>query len=469
MKIASFVLLSVIGAATASRPVRKVGTLDTHGDIRADSELGAKLLSQARRVADVQGEDDNEGNYYAVEGQDGYFADGENYDPNNQNGYNNAEAQWYATWQIAGSNWLAGYSLKFDGCYSVNKWNREADGDDARVLTSNIVRFRLCPSDYCNANGSGCRSNFGEYIMDMDVFLATYLQLQANAGNWQNMVQYDYDWAEGQGQGQGQEEGQENWNEANWQNLNAEDYMQCQETQIAQASYLESENMQANAWDGEGGNQGGDNGNYADNYYMGPFCGQQGGAINVGLFKDQDCQIPADKKGGAIVYENSGLGYLPFSESSLVQSDCFSCYEWNVNDEEMQAYFDNQAAYQQQQDEVENDYWWGDEDDAQDEDYVNHVCEVAYLMSGKCETNLPKYFFNKYKTKNIDACNYMEGIKVIREDGSIVTSKKNAPGHLGHPVVGPILIVLFGGLFAGLTYYVVYLKNRFERASIEIE
>ena len=54
--------------------------------------------------------------------------------------------------------WVAGMSLKFQGCYHTQQWNEEADGDeDVRISTQRLVRFRLCPSDQCTMeNAAGC-------------------------------------------------------------------------------------------------------------------------------------------------------------------------------------------------------------------------------------------------------------------------------------------------------------------------
>mmetsp|Transcript_13037 Transcript_13037/g.36102 ORF Transcript_13037/g.36102 Transcript_13037/m.36102 type:complete len:442 (-) Transcript_13037:181-1506(-) len=441
MKLASIVLLAVASTAAAKSQRKNLPRYQTPGDISADSELGQKILNKARRVQDYN--DYNSENYFYDADQQGYSYDGVNYNPNaayGNGGNDNAEAKWYMNWQLAGSKWLKGYAIKFQGCYDTFKWNKEAeDAESVRLEAQHLVRFRLCPMEYCGTNSNnGCRNNFGDYIIDLDTFLESYLAAKEVYQEWQQQVAADQEYAEGE------YEGQDNWEYNPEANFDLQDYMYCQDSGIPMQSndYMQVYGYEMGDEDYYAGNN--NNNQYlGSNYYIGPYCGSQGGTINMGFFKDASCSIPADKNGGAEMYLALTGSYLPFSEKSLIEYDCFACREPESN---------NYAG-----------------DDAEDEDDINDVCEVAYLKSGKCEKSLPKWAFNVYKQKNNYACNYIDGIKVIREDGSIVTTQRNAPGHLGTKRAGAVMVVLFGAAFAGLSYYVYYLKNKFERASIEIE
>jgi hypothetical protein len=70
-------------------------------------------------------------------------------------------------------SWAVDYSIKFQGCHHISQWNAEADAaDDVRIETKRLVRFRLCPSNTCtSANAGGCKSGYGDYILDMNTFL----------------------------------------------------------------------------------------------------------------------------------------------------------------------------------------------------------------------------------------------------------------------------------------------------------
>eukprot|EP00957_Ditylum_brightwellii_P009759 735704-Ditylum_brightwellii.AAC.1 len=108
--------------------------------ITTDSKAGRELLSQARRVED------------------------------NNNVY----------------DWISGYSLKFQGCHHVQQWNAEADGEDEpKIQTRRLVRFRMCPADTCSyENASGCKGGYGDYIIDLDLYLQAYWQNKVEMQEW---------------------------------------------------------------------------------------------------------------------------------------------------------------------------------------------------------------------------------------------------------------------------------------------
>jgi len=97
-------------------------------EISVQSALGRNLLSKARRI----GEDED----------------------NN----NDEDNQWYY-------DWVAGYSVKFQGCHQVKQWNMNADDEsDIKIATKRLIRFRLCPSSSCSANkAAGCSKAYGDY------------------------------------------------------------------------------------------------------------------------------------------------------------------------------------------------------------------------------------------------------------------------------------------------------------------
>ena len=76
------------------------------------------------------------------------------------------------------ADWVANYSVKFQGCHHIKQWNDEADGEeDVKIETKRLIRFRLCPSETCSATkAAGCTSGFGEYIIDMDTFMEAYFE-----------------------------------------------------------------------------------------------------------------------------------------------------------------------------------------------------------------------------------------------------------------------------------------------------
>ena len=97
-------------------------------------------------------------------------------------------------------------------------------------------------------------------------------------------------------------------------------------------------------------------------YFMGPYCAEQGGAIYLGLFTDDTCTTFADSNGGASTYSQLAGESLPYSAESLINSNCFSCHEPED--------FNN------------------DGNDNEDEDQVIEMCEQIYETAGKCESAL---------------------------------------------------------------------------------
>jgi hypothetical protein len=117
-------LLSLIAGVSANMMMPQMDS------IKADSPFGRKLLEKARNLDD----------------------------------------------QAFANTWLSGYSLKFEGCHHISQWNNEADGEeDVRIATKRLVRFRLCPSDFCDSS-KGCSSGYGDYIVDMNTYLAAWFE-----------------------------------------------------------------------------------------------------------------------------------------------------------------------------------------------------------------------------------------------------------------------------------------------------
>lgn len=87
----------------------------------------------------------------------------ENYDPN---GFTEIQ------WNNLGFD-IASYSLKYTGCAAVQTWSDYYAQYESTVLaTHRFALFRLCPSTKCNPYSvSGCSANYGEYVLDMDLFL----------------------------------------------------------------------------------------------------------------------------------------------------------------------------------------------------------------------------------------------------------------------------------------------------------
>lgn len=365
----------------------------TVSQISADSKFGQELLSKARR-ADENGDDAD--------------ADEDN-------------------------TWLTGYNLKFIGCHHVAQWNADNDNNDedaVKIESVRLARFRLCQAGSCDDNyGLGCKTSYGDYIVDMDSFLDTYMENkfeveQANCEYYaENTCSCDNDQVDDEeaceescfksaGMTECFEEKYYDGDGNQVETVSMADYTVC-----AAFNYENNNRRQLeDADDGEGGE-----------YYIGPYCSDNGGGIVLGMFTDEDCTNFADNYGGTSTFKTMTGKSLPYSSESIVGTKCYGCT-------------------------AEQD---GD-DDAADEE-VSEVCENLYENAGKCETKMT----DRYNL-NENACTYMEGVKVVNKNNVIIggatTSNKVASAFIG----------IFAVSFVLLGSYVYYLKTKLDRGSINI-
>lgn len=320
---------------------------------------------------------------------------------NNNNNNNNGNAD---------LSFIAEYSIKFQGCHHVQQWNDNVDAtSDVRIMTKRLVRFRLCPIDQCsNDRSAGCSSKYGDYVVDMDTFVDAYLTATEND---KDTICADAE-TECTAACYGSSDETSCMNtcysaidmsqcssEYTNNGFVAQDYAYCKEFQMGRRRQLA---------------------NQASNYYIGTFCADQGGQIHLGLFTDDTCTSFASN--GYSTFKTA-MGYsIPYSETSLVSTRCLSCGQSN-----------GYGGYQSK-----------------------GTCETPYKMAGKCETKMSIDYPNE------SSCNYIEGIKIIRQDGVIRTSavKKSKAAAVG--------IGLFTTMSVLLAAYVYYLRTKLIRAQINL-
>lgn len=410
MKLILPLLSASMGAATASRLSGAAPPLDltaSVGDgITASSPLGQSLLSQARRLED---------------GDDAYSY-----------------------------TWIEGYSLKFQGCHHMAQWNDDeddggdGDGDnyDVKIKTRRLARFRLCPTGSCSSNAYGCKKGYGDYVVDLSVFAKAYFESKKREQEqkcemylWKNC---DCDDSDDKGDDFNAEYceydcysavGKSECIDNNPYNDDDEDdrdeldkYMECDELEIDDGNNrrLEDGDVQ---------------------YYVGPYCANNGASVLLGLFTDDTCTQYADEDHGKTTYESLVGSALPYASTSVVGMDCISCSE----DDDVNRMKENQEFYEQ--------YGYYQDDDDEDEDRINGQCEELYESAGKCEENLEDGVAT-YPVNS--ACSYIEGIRITRqnEDGNIIgyqnATNKTATG----------FIVFFALSFAALGAYAILLRKR---------
>ena len=332
-----------------------------YGALTADSDAGRNILSQARRL-------DQQANNYVD------------------------------------YSFVSGFKLKFQGCHHVQQWNDEVDEEyDVKIKTKRLVRFRLCPNDQCSdEKTAGCSSHYGDYVVDMNTFVANYFEAlevqkesdceygqqvcEGNCGNDEDCLEACY------------EENALSYcyedEQANENGFNVQEYLEC-----AQAPF-------------------GNNNGYQ--YYLGPFCAEQGGEVHLGLFTDDTCTTHVEDGDETFA---ANMGYdLPYGDDSLISERCLACSETNDN------------GYLQ----------------------TTENCANLYTFSGKCETRMSVDYPNE------SSCDYIEGIKIIREDGVIRTSS------VRKSKAAAVAIGLFMTLSVLMGAYVFYLRTKLSRAQINL-
>jgi len=321
-------------------------------------------------------------------------------------------------------SYVAKYSIKFQGCHHISQWNEDADEDnEVRIETKRLVRFRLCPSDACSEESSaGCSKNYGSYIVDMSTFVYEFLYAQSGYQEY-NCDQYEQTCLDECGDDDNACLYQCYYNldmlycyegddDAKVEEIDMLDYAQC-------AQYVPQ--------NGDDDQNDGDD-QAEQEYYIGPYCGDQGGEIKFGLFTDNTCTTFSS--GGTSLFEDMSGYELPYSSDSVATNACVSCGEDDDDEENYNDYYDN--------------------------DDVKEVCQNIYQVSGKCESYMGLEYPNEA------ACTYIEGVKIIREDGIIrTTSVKKSKG-------AAIGIGLFTTVAVLLGAYVYYLRTKLGRAKINL-
>lgn len=343
-----------------------------NSEIKADSDLARKLITKARKLA----ENKNENNQF---------------------------------------NWVSGYSLKFQGCHQIKQWNDDADDkNDVKISTKKLVRFRLCPTSGCSdSKAAGCSSGYGDYIIDMDTYLSYYYEAtkasneqkcaditnNCNCGDAEDADKCQYDCYVSAGMTQCAENNPYDEGEQVAQ-LDVGKYLECSRLE----GYNRNRDLQENA-----------------NYFLGPYCAQQGGSIFFGVFLEDTCSEAADDTYGKSIFSDLTGQSLPYADTSIIGMECVSCLEQDNNEDA-----DNAGA-------------------------VSENCGMIYSIAGKCESSLPD---GLAETKNTNACTYIEGIKIVRTDG-IVASRSNRASP-----VATAFIVMSAMLFSAMAFYTWYLRKR---------
>ncbi len=386
---------------------------DFHDDLSTNSELGKIILQQSRRV-----NNDDDG-------------DEEDY------------------------TWMANFSLKYQGCNNIQQWNTNADDEyDVKIKTSRIARFRLCPFKYCSSRKSmGCTKGYGDYVVDINTYVSAYVEAQRRQDEYEcqvymykhcgcsektdddfDLCQYKcflkkrkYDCIESNPYYDDDTNQQQGLYRNDLRDF--EKYFEgCSEF-----DGWKSDRKRRKLEDG-----GSDDDMFDKSYYIGLYCADQGGKIYLGMFTDDTCTNFADKNSGRTTYkEITGGLSLPFSDHSMVRTECISCLEGKRPQEGGGGGYGNKYDYNYNKNEMR----------------INKECQQVYQSSGKCETAMTTGRVQHTPTTlNSNACYFIDGIQFVTKDGFIDTNFTRPNQVISY------FIFLFSVSFVLLGAYIYYLR-----------
>lgn len=356
---------------------------------------------------------------------------------------------------------IAQYSIQFQGCHHIQQWNSDEYYDEEiRVLTKRLVRFRLVPYGTCRKvpawasyletfkSTVGKFDDFGEYIIDLNTFVYSYLTaLSESAGAGDGVHCDDY--------GEACEQACENDDGADDDCMNScYQFYSCytDDAAVDDADEEEEERMDAmdytqctklddyEQYDDDDNDQG-DEDEEEKEYYVGPYCAYHGAEIRMGLFSDDTCSTMAKCDGGssrgASCYESTTGVALPYADKNIVQDACITCSNNYIALDTLER---QREAAAEADEEFEVEYEYG---------YTRGVCGYLYDTSGKCESHMSE----GYQYEN--ACEYIEGIKIaVSEDGVVMGVVRSST--VDYALLGLAVSTLVLGMYL---YYLSYVFN----------
>lgn len=440
MKLSVALLLATASAVSARKNVDL-----SNVDLKADSKVGNRLLSKARRL-------DNNANevmtwvagyslkfHSCVASQDyygGYFANNEE---NNANQYND-----YADGYNYNGNYNGngdGQNYNYNGGY-YNGGNQNANNYQG-MYEQRLVHFQLCPSNSCRS----CK-NGADYVIGLNEYINAHMEAKLTAQEYncekvRENCYCDNAYSEEQCLYQCYKNAgltscvvNEEQQQQQEEEFNLQEALECTQLEFDEEA-LETYNYQKN-YNRANKNQGQYyNEEWYDQqqqqqedaeFFVGPYCSANGKKIFLGVFTEETCSFPAESG----LYEALHYGTsLPYAKESLVDYSCISCKE------------PSDVDY--------NNYW-----DAQDEDEVTEVCETLYADAGKCEENLGGgngYF----PYRNNLGCNF---IKSLKTPSIFSRASSNVPAKV------------FAGIFAATTAllgaFAIFTFKRSKRQNVSL-
>lgn len=347
---------------------------------------------------------------------------------------------------------ISGYSLKFEQCQFVKAYDDELAGEDSDTIlaTRRFVIFRLCPTGSCDS----CSYNFGEYIVDLEEYLEATVDYQKEmqeemcdacqeCNNWQDDEEEEQEDEE-------QDEGEEGRRRLQNYNVDCDScYDECMKIEnmedngyIDATEFLECQMVYDPEDDGKG------------TLYAGPMCASNGSKIKIGLFTDDECNVPDSEKDvdDYLMYGDVSMKLSHALLKTVYSSECISCLK------------------PEEEDENQNDDA-NDEEEEEKEAEVLEMCEQLYDAAAKCEkTNgfddgYASYdgYANQLAQEEV-VCDFVESLKAgsYDETGEIVVNGANSSTGGGSETTGgqKFALTFFILGTAGLAGYAAMLHSK---------
>eukprot|EP00590_Aulacoseira_subarctica_P008426 CAMPEP_0172417432 /NCGR_PEP_ID=MMETSP1064-20121228/3952_1 /TAXON_ID=202472 /ORGANISM="Aulacoseira subarctica , Strain CCAP 1002/5" /LENGTH=441 /DNA_ID=CAMNT_0013155761 /DNA_START=36 /DNA_END=1361 /DNA_ORIENTATION=- len=359
----------------------------------------------------------------------------ESYDPAEQLQYRRLDGESSSS---TSDSWISSYSMQFQGCHdtlqyrsnSNNNNNKNNNNHGGKIYNRRLVRFSLCSgcsstSTYTNSTTSSsstkgtCTNGAGEYVLDMHVFLSVFVksQMTFRKATCQSALS-----SCGCSQGDDDSSSTSSCAQKCFASDNSLGYcflLQQIEELNFEDLYLECTAIKLNN----------------HQYFVGPYCSDDGSQILLSIFTDNSCSIEAGY-GTWTKYNNNNNDFSKFftyysplgNSNSIVGFDCVSCAADSTDD---------------------------NVDDKYSSNGVKQMCDYLYQQSGKCETSSAMSY------PNTDACNYIEGIKMTLNDGRVVY--KERPSKATGAWIG-----IFAMSTIVLGAYVYYLQVKVHHAIVQL-
>lgn len=378
----SLVLLSVISAVTAS--ARTKGEESASSILLEGNQAFSLSTSAMEKLMSTATLHQTETNHLDPYNNDNDKRQLGNYYQANNEGYSQ-------------SSRIARYSIQFQGCHHIRQWNDNADDEDVKVYSKRLARFRLVPYEKCSSynpwmDGASIKRlfgsvDYGEYVVDMNTFVQAYVEAKMEQDSSSSSNYY-------------------NQNSSN-NSLNLADYTQCTAFNF---------------------NSGDD---YGYEYYVGPFCADQGGEIRLSLFTDDTCTTLAScndgKTRGASCYKQATGSVLPYSDESIIQDPCVPCSS---------TYSYLSTVPKNKLDISQYDF-----------SYARDSCVTIYDQAGKCEKYMKNGEYNY-------GCDYLASIQVgMSSDGYAIVVRRSLVADVF--LVFLVLSVTFVGMYIFYLRYVL--------------